>query len=46
MAAWTEEVARRCHQAGAGYVRVMAEAPEDEVASIVLGQWQRAGVLR
>lgn len=41
--AWVDEVADRCHRAGFGYVRVMAD---DDIEPLLLGGWREAGVLR
>ncbi|HET9442900.1 MAG TPA: DUF58 domain-containing protein [Acidimicrobiales bacterium] len=41
--AWADGVADRCHRAGLGYVRVMAD---DDVESVLVGHWRDAGVLR
>jgi hypothetical protein len=41
--AWADDVASRCHQAGAAYVRVLSTA---DLEPLVLGAWRRAGVLR
>jgi len=40
---WVDEVADRCHRAGLGYVRVMAD---DDLEPLLLGAWRDAGVLR
>lgn len=42
-AAWAEELASRCRQVGAAYLRVMAD---DDLEALLLGHWQGAGVLR
>jgi len=41
--AWADGIARRCHQLGAGYVRVL---DEDDVEKVLLARWRSAGVLR
>ena len=41
--AWADGVGQRCRQAGAAYVRVLAN---DDLEPLVLGAWRRAGVLR
>jgi hypothetical protein len=40
---WVDEVAARCRQAGAGYVRLMAD---DDLEQALFASWRRAGVLR
>ena len=42
-AAWADEVAGRARRAGAAYSRVLAT---DDLESLLLGGWRRAGVLR
>ena len=41
--AWADEVAGRCRRAGAAYSRVGAG---DDLEALLLGGWQRSGVLR
>jgi uncharacterized protein (DUF58 family) len=41
--AWAEGIARRCHQLGAAYVRVL---DDDDVERVLLARWRAAGVLR
>ena len=41
--AWADGIARRCHQLGAGYVRVL---DDDDVEQVLLARWRAAGVLR
>ncbi|MGI8686918.1 MAG: DUF58 domain-containing protein [Acidimicrobiales bacterium] len=43
VAAWAERVEDRCHHAGLGYVRVLAD---DDLGDVLFGGWRRAGVLR
>ncbi len=40
---WADGVADRCHRAGLGYVRVMAD---DDLEDVLLAGWREAGVLR
>ena len=42
-AAWVAQVAARCRQVGAGYVRLLTT---DDLESALLGAWRAAGVLR
>lgn len=42
-AAWADDVAARCRQAGATYVRVMAA---DDLPALLFGAWRSSGVLR
>ncbi|MGH9183470.1 MAG: DUF58 domain-containing protein [Acidimicrobiales bacterium] len=42
-AAWADGVATRCRQAGAAYLRVMAD---EELEPLLFGAWRRQGVLR
>jgi uncharacterized protein (DUF58 family) len=41
--AWADDVALRCRQAGAAYVRVL---DDDDIEPLLLGSWRTAGVLR
>lgn len=41
--AWATDVAGRCRQVGAAYIRFMTG---DDLEAALLGSWQRAGVLR
>jgi hypothetical protein len=41
--AWADDVALRCRQAGAAYVRVLDDEP---IEPLLLGSWRTAGVLR
>jgi uncharacterized protein (DUF58 family) len=41
--AWADDVAGRCRQAGAAYVRVLAS---EDLEAVLLGAWRDAGVLR
>jgi uncharacterized protein (DUF58 family) len=41
--AWADDVAVRCRQAGAAYVRVL---DDDAIEPLLLGSWRTAGVLR
>lgn len=41
--AWADGIARRCHQLGAGYVRVL---DDDNIEQVLLARWRAAGVLR
>lgn len=41
--AWADGIAQRCHQLGAGYVRVV---DDDDVEKVLLARWRAAGVLR
>jgi uncharacterized protein (DUF58 family) len=41
--AWADSIATRCHQLGAGYVRVL---DDDDVEKVLLARWRAAGVLR
>ncbi|MBW3642459.1 MAG: DUF58 domain-containing protein [Actinobacteria bacterium] len=41
--AWADGVADRCHRAGLGYVRVLAE---DDLEDVLLARWREAAVLR
>jgi uncharacterized protein (DUF58 family) len=40
---WRERVAQRCRRAGAGYVYLLSD---EDVETLLLGAWRRAGVLR
>lgn len=40
---WADRVADRCHRAGLGYVRVLAD---DDLAHVLFAGWREAGVLR
>ena len=42
-AAWTDDIALRCRQAGAAYVRLL---DTDDLEARLLGSWRAAGVLR
>jgi uncharacterized protein (DUF58 family) len=41
--AWTDDIARRCRQAGAAYVRLL---DTDDLEAVLLRSWRDAGVLR
>jgi uncharacterized protein (DUF58 family) len=40
---WANGIARRCHQLGAAYVRVL---DDDDVERVLLARWREAGILR
>lgn len=40
---WLDDVATRCRQVGAGYVRVFAD---DDLERLLLANWRQEGVLR
>jgi uncharacterized protein (DUF58 family) len=41
--AWADGIAQRCHQLGAGYVRVL---DDDDIEKVLLARWREAGILR
>lgn len=41
--AWADDIASRCHQLGAGYVRVI---DDEDVEKVLLARWWASGVLR
>lgn len=41
--AWADDIASRCHQLGAGYVRVL---DDEDVEKVLLARWRASGVLR
>jgi hypothetical protein len=40
---WADNVASRCRQLGAGYVRVLSD---DDLETVLLTRWRASGVLR
>ena len=41
--AWTEDIAARCHHVGAAYIALRSD---DDIESLLLSGWRRAGALR